>query len=558
MRDTDDYDYGLRGGLLGNLNLWHMMVALLVAVLGLSLYAIVQFRGVQSPAAMEQATIARQLAEGDGFTTQVIRPFDLWLLDMPLDEVPESVPALWQAPFYPRVLAQVLRLTRCSQAFSANGIMQAESRVMIPLGIACIILITLFSWLLARNLLEDRVAHLAAAVLLLSPVTLQIMLSGGSLALGMLLSVVSFYLCWKAIDHSFREHAVWLVFLFSAVAALSAGLLFLTHYAAVLLVIGMLFWLILNLQRMRWPAAVMFGAIALGVILLGLRGQTDGGWWGIAAYPYGALLDTTIFPGDMLLRDGDSPLRSWQILQAVRDGIASRYLAFFTGRSMVSGGVILVFFVVGLFGREERYWNQQAKWIAALILLLLPALPPVVGCSYGHWPIMFPLVVIFGTQAFYRILDQEEFFDIGARPILVSFLIVLCVMPSALALVRRNAHSPYPPYYGPLQEYVTQWVPADHTLLTDIPWATAWYGRQPSLLWPRSVDQIVQYGDTVGGIYLAERRDRIAMAEDAWQYMRMDGVVPETLPFRTGLFLPAGQREQVLLLREIDDAASDE
>ena len=41
-------------------------------------YAWSQFRGLDDPQAMEYAQIARNLATGKGFTTQCIRPVDLW------------------------------------------------------------------------------------------------------------------------------------------------------------------------------------------------------------------------------------------------------------------------------------------------------------------------------------------------------------------------------------------------------------------------------------------------------------------------------------------------
>ena len=554
MRKQDDYDYGLRQGIFGDLNIWQVGVAVLLAVLGLSLYAIVQFQGVRDPAAMEQAHIARQLANGEGFTTQVMRPFDLWLIGLTPEEMPESIPALWHAPLYPHVLSRLFRFMRLDTVFTGRGVLMPEARAMVPLGIVLLILTSMIIWLLASSCFDERVARLAFVVLLVSPISLQIMLSGGALALAMFLSALSAYLAWLAIDSSFQAPHVWRVLLFSALAGILSGLLFLAHYAALLVGVGLLVWLALNLQRLRRIAVSLFAATMLVIVLPRLGMHREAGWWGLAAYPYGALLDTTMFSADSLLRDGDPVLRNWQVLQAIRDGIAARYMDFFTGRSLLGAGVIFIFFVAGLFGREERHWNQHAKWIVAGILFLLPVFPPVVGCPYGHWPVLFPLMVILGAQCFMRILDQEDFFDVGVRPVLFGFLVALCVLPSAIGLVQRDASSPYPPYHGPLQAYAAQWLPRDEVLLTDIPWATAWYGQQPSLLWPKSVEDAEAYLASLGGIYLADSAIQLPGTDPGWIYMRQEGVVPESLPFRTGLFLPAGERGQILLLPEMPES----
>ncbi len=550
MRKQDDYEYGPRSVFWGNFTAWHLGAMVLLAVVGLCVYAFVQFRGVGVPAVMEQADIARQVASGEGFTTIVIRPFDLWLLDIPAEEVPRSVPALWQAPLYPYFLASVFRVVASDALFSGRGLMLAEAIGVIPLGIVVFVLMGVVTWYLARACLDDRVAGLAFVVLMVSPISLQLVLSGGALPLAMLFTVLSTFVAWQAISHSFRETRLWLVPLYAVLAGLFAGVLFLAHYAALLVGVGVLIWLGLNLQRLRWMSVVLFGISLLAIVVPRFLFVRTAGWWGLAAYPYGALLDTHVFPGDTLLRESAVVLRNWQITAAMREGIVARYQDLFSGQWFMGAGIILVFFLVGLFGREERHWNQHAKWIVAVVLFLLPAFPPVLGCSYGHWPILFPLIVIFGVQAFFRVLDQEDFFDAYTQPILIVFLIVLCVLPSAIGLVQRHGFAPYPPYHGPLQAYVSGQVSEDRILVSDIPPATAWYGQQPSLLWPRTVEQLSLYETVLGGVYLADRGGDLLREDAAWVYMRTDGVVPETLPFRVGLFLPSGEKEQILLLRE--------
>jgi len=550
MRKQDDYEYGPRSGFWGNMNAWHFGAMILLGIFALGLYALAQFYGLRTAAAMEQADIARQLANGQGFTTHVIRPFDLWLLDIPSEDLPQSVPVLWQAPLYPYLLANVFRFVQLGPFSAGRGVMMAEARGVIPLGISIFILMGMAIWCLARACMEERVAHVVFVVLLVSPISLQLVLSGGALPLAMLLTVLSTLLAWHAINRSFRDARSWLVPVYAVMAGLCVGLLFLAHYAALLVGVGLLIWLGLNLQRVRWVSVALFGLALLSVVVPRFMLVRTAGWWGVAAYPYGALLDTSVFPGDALLRDGDLVLRNWQVTAAVREGIVARYQNLFAGQSLLGGGIIMVFFLAGLFGREERHWNQHAKWIVAAMLFLLPAFPPVLGCPYGHWPILFPLLVMFGVQAFFRIVDQAEYFDAGTQPVLLAFMVVLCVLPSAIGLVQRHGSSPYPPYHGPLQAFVSGQISEEQIMVSDIPAATAWYGQQSSLLWPRDVEHIALYESALGGVYLAGRGHALLREDTAWIRMRTDGVVPENFPFGVGLFLPSGEKEQILLLRE--------
>ena len=57
-------------------------VALVILAVSLALvYLFVQFRGFSISAAMDQAQISREIAKGNGYTTQYIRPLAIWQLE---------------------------------------------------------------------------------------------------------------------------------------------------------------------------------------------------------------------------------------------------------------------------------------------------------------------------------------------------------------------------------------------------------------------------------------------------------------------------------------------
>ncbi|MGA1531202.1 MAG: hypothetical protein ACO398_10735, partial [Kiritimatiellia bacterium] len=86
----------------------------LFAVIALmSVYWISQFWGLKDAEAMDQAQIARNLMEGEGFTTKVIRPATTWHFEQHGVD-PRTImlqqPDIIHPPVYPWLLAQAFRL----------------------------------------------------------------------------------------------------------------------------------------------------------------------------------------------------------------------------------------------------------------------------------------------------------------------------------------------------------------------------------------------------------------------------------------------------------------
>jgi hypothetical protein len=548
MDDEQDMDIGGTG-----FSLQQGMRGLLIGLLclaGLGLWAFFQYKGLRSPVAMEQADIARNLAGGRGFVTNVLRPFDLWMTGQDAEAVQGPVPAIWHAPLYPYILSWMFRIMRVSYSFSPGGLLDAEVRTMVPLSILLLLFSAWSSWSLAKRIFDERVAHLSLVLLLVSALPLQLVLDTGALPLGMALAATMGLLAWKAIESSTGEGRALLLMLFSSLAGMTGGLLLLTHYAALPLVAGMLVFIALNVQRLRWLVVGLFMAHFLVVVLPWVCSQQAYGWWGVMAYPYGALLDTSVFQGDSLLREVQPVLRNWQVMQAIREGIANRYGLFFGGETLLVAGFSLVFFLASLFQRDERHWNRHLKWMIAATLLTVPVFPLVPGEVHGVWPVFLPFMLMLGAQAFCTMLDQEDYFDASVKPVLTGCLIVFCLLPSSMRLLQRGTGSTYPPYHGPLQAYAGRWTSPGQVVVSDIPWAVAWYARKASLLWPNQAEDVLRYGDVAGAIYLADPASSLQGGDPAWLRMRLDAVVPDPFPFAYGMFLPAGLRDQVLLLRD--------
>jgi hypothetical protein len=95
------------------------MFAVLIAALSL-LYLFVQFNGLATPDAMDQAQIARRLADGKGFTTGYIRPLALSVIQRQREKSQVDVsrfPDFFLSPLHPWVNSFGLRPAADAGAF---------------------------------------------------------------------------------------------------------------------------------------------------------------------------------------------------------------------------------------------------------------------------------------------------------------------------------------------------------------------------------------------------------------------------------------------------------
>ncbi len=528
--------------------LGRFLVIGLIVGLALGLYAMFRFRGLSDPAVMEQAVIARNLAEGRGLVTDIHRPLDAGLQG---DEVLPggSVRSRWQAPGYPVLLSWLLRLVRPAHAFSGSGLLLAEVEVMVPLGILLFLLSIWLVWLIGCQMYDADKAKVAFIVYAVSWLPLQGAMGGGAAGWVLVLVPAVVYAGLCALHASTVAQMPLRTLLWAAAGGFAAGLLLLADTAMGLLMVGVGVLLATELQRTRWLGVACFVLVSLVVWMPWfLQG-------GALAYPYLFLQGTDLYPGEQLFRSEAFTERAWRVAAAVRGGIADRMVAFVTGRTLWQAGLAGLFFVVALFRREEQAHLRTLKIILLVLLVLAPVFPSQPGSAWQPWMGYYPLMVLFGVGAFLELLEREEYFDVFARPFLTMVFIAVCALPAGLALVRGEGTNPYPPYYGPLQAYVGDLVEEDTWLVTDIPWATAWYGRRQSLLLPQHPDALVGAAEqTVGGIYLTGRYAASAGkrqdGDRLWQLMYVDQQVPADFPFAYGMYLPAETRDQLVLLQD--------
>ncbi len=536
-----------------------VVLAILVAV---GIYAGLRFRGLTDGEAMEQAQLGRNFAEGRGFVTLCRRPLDLWYLERNDKEHQGEQPDIRHAPAYPFALSLGLRIANPSYKVSPDSdIFPAERKVIVPVCVIFYAAAGLMVFLLALKLFDVRVAVVSLLAFALSKTAMDQCISGMPDSLTTFLVTAAFY--FACLCNSARARgctfAKWGVYLL--VASLVTGLAFLSDYRALVILPGVVLCVVAAFDRLHWLAGLFVVLIAGAVVFPWLmrNQEVSGGYLGLA--PYSALEGTYRFPGDTLDRQYDPPYHRSHIMVAAKNRIGDNLASVFNGGLRTAGqGLLVCFFLVSFFLIYEDSLPALMKWGTGLTVVAGLFVAAMSGPDSGSFSVLWGIIAVMGAGCFFLLMDRHgtpEPYQAG----LAVALVALSAFSSVMTVIYRRPESPYPPYFPPFVSYVCGMVEEDQTLCTDIPEATAWYGRQRSMQLPVSVEQFVQIansGINFGGVYLTTRtgnKDYIGSfvegSDSSWLPL-LNRRVPGGFPFNKGVHLPVGARHQLFLSDEIE------
>lgn len=513
----------------GKVVVYWVLLTLLALSLGL-IYTASQFRGLEKREAMDQAQIARNLARGEGFTTQVIRPLSLWhLKNFSKDRDPKVLahPDLTNPPLYPLVLAGLFKLLPPGVLeFQPDDRMYAPERwVILPFNQLCLLatLVLVFFW--ARELFDTRIAVTAGLLLLFSDLLWEFGISGLSSNLLVLLFLSSLYCLYRA-DRLLNPPAATegapatvAPFTSASVAwilgsAVLLGLCFLTRYTMGIMVVPLALYVARILRgRSRWLWVGLYAIVFLAVIAPWLvrNQEVSGRLLGIATYEWRQ--NTGAFNGDSLVRsyhpDADDAL-------AEAGGVRKQFSKFLTySRKSVynnffnmGSGLFVGFYVVGLlyaFRRADvtglRRTVLGGLLAGVLILTVLGIETQSAGSGVTGSNILvvfFPLVAVYAVAFFYLLLDRIPFRIQLTRAAAIGLFGLLNVAPILYTLLPpRRSPYPYPPYVPAVTHAVGAWFDKSEIGCSDLPWAMAWTADRRCVWLPMNVQEFYELHDFV-------------------------------------------------------------
>jgi hypothetical protein len=535
------------------------------------------YRNFATPEAMDAAQLARNIAEGRGYTTLFIRPFSLYLVQShnraksagppagagaDFAQIKTAHPDLANPPVYPLVLAGLMKvlpfhypLNLENDFWGGTGNFQRyEPDFLIAVfNEVLLLVVVVLTFFLARKLFDAGVARLSAVLVLGCGLLWRFSVSGLST---MLLMIVFFGLAWCVLRieqaASAPQPRPGRLLGLAITAGLLAGVGALTRYAFGWMIIPVTLFLIFFGGRRR----VLCALAALGAFMLVLTPWVVRNWT-VSGTPFGmagfAIVEgTTMFPGFQLERSLHPDLTSalWLTPYALKL-LQNACTILQDALPKLGGSWASMLFLTGLLlnfrsaaARRMRYFLLMCLAVFVVAQALgqtqLSGESPGVN-SENLLVLLAPLVFIYGVSLFFTLLDQMALPVRELRYLVETVFVGLCCAPMIFALLPPNIGPVvYPPYYPPEIQQAAGWMKEDELMMSDVPWAVAWYGqRQCVWLTLNTQDDFYAINDMkpVQALYLTPRTmdgkllsDMGLGVENSWGDFIANALVQKQIP----------------------------
>ncbi len=490
-----------------------MLLGLLIVSLCM-LQLCLTYRGLNNETAMDMAQVARQIARGEGFTTKFIRPIDVWDFSNKAKKKDKSATLDFDhfqeanhAPVYPYILAAAIKMTGYDD-FQANRMdenvsnIYAGDRVISAVSTFFFLLAMLLAYILLARLFDETVALTGVAFMGLSELMLQYSLSGLPQPFMMCLMLAAMH-CLVSGARAYQADDTLKTILWMLGCFVFMAVLCLTSYMCIWCFVGLLVFCGFYFRPHGLYSAIGAGVMLMLVVLPAALYLTPTG--GLERkIIYGMFNGFGSAGAEELMRSASTTAISFNTANFFLRLLGYTF-AQFNSMYINMGAIFTVpFFLLALFNRfkkpavEACKWAVLAMWLCACLGMAL--FGEAKSISEGQLSTLFsPYFAAFGTAMVFIILARLQLgtaFNAVRALVIVGMLIIssglfLFQLPKQLYMgiwtsARGIPH--YPPYYpvamnGKLHNMSNE----KDLIVTDQPWAVAWYADRKALWMPRSL-----------------------------------------------------------------------
>jgi len=513
-----------------------MRLVFMVLVIGglVLLYNWRAYRNFGTQEAMDAAQVARNLSQGYGFTTQFIRPFSIHLVkhhnqgrltttnaaarpDYAL--LRSSHPDLANPPLYPLVLAGAMKVLPFRSDVNVTdpfwsvpnprlATMTPEEQKEAPprmfarhqpdflialLNQALLIVAATMTFFLARRLFDTQVAWMSFILVIGCELLWKFSTTGLSTLLLLLIFLMLIW-CLVWIENEERDPVwshraqTWLALAIGLLLALGT----LTRYSFGWLAIPVLVYLGIFCVLRRWKICTL-------VLVVFLVGLTPWLWrnFAVSGTPFGtagfALVEGTYsLPENRLQRALEPDFRGVNLkaLLYKLSGNAREILQ--EDLPKLGGSWVTALFLTGLLLsfrslalRRLRYFLLGTLLMFTLVQALGKTQLSVDSPTFNSenlLVLLVPLVLIYGAGLFFQLLEQMNLKVRELRYLIIGvFGVIACLPMIFLVLTPKVSPVNYPPYYPPSIQTIGKVMKPSELIMSDIPWAVAWYADRQCL-----------------------------------------------------------------------------
>jgi 4-amino-4-deoxy-L-arabinose transferase-like glycosyltransferase len=554
-------------------------MTLVVAIVALMfVYDLRGYRNFATEEAMDSAQLARNISEGKGYTTLFIRPFSLYLVqehnranyaaatagpNLDFARLQTAHPDLANPPVYPVVLAGLMRvlpfnfIVETKKPFWTAGgnFARYQPEFLIALfNEILLVTVAVLTFFFARKLFDPTLAWISALLVLGSELLWRFSVSGLST---MLLLVIFLGLAWcvlkiEAAASEIQPRPRRLLGL-AVLAGLLVGVGALTRYAFGWTIIPVIVFLILfGGQQRGITALAAFGAFAIVLAPWLVRNfVVSGTLFGTAGYA--VTEGTFIFPEFRLERSVNPDLTNvFWLKPYFYKFLANLRFIFQNDLPKLGGSWAGMLFLAGLLlgfrsaaARRMRYFLLMClvAFVAAQALgrTQLSAESPDVN-SENLLVLAVPLAFIYSAVFFLTFLEQMKLPLLQVRYVVIAAFVLVSCLPLICSLSPpKSSPQAFPPYYPPDLQKAAGWMKEDELMMSDVPWAVAWYGRR-QCIWQTLNDRdeffaVNDYIKPVQALYLTLQTmdgklvsDCIRGGDTSWENFALKALSQNLLP----------------------------
>lgn len=469
------------------------------------------FRGLDNPVAMDQAQIAREVARGNGLTTKFLRPVDIVASahKQKGEYNPLQTRDTTYAPLPILVDAAALKITGTDDATAIKmteegGNIYGPDRVIAAVSSLFFLISLGLSYLFLKDLFDELISSMCILLMSLSNLFLGFAASGLPQMMMLCLFIGACHTLLLAIRASIENNKQmqqrWLI-----ISSILIALICMTGWIGIWPLIGYSLFVAFYFRPFGLYSMISIGLVlAFSVYFLMQNYSATGSLFGNAAFgiynSFGA---------------GEETIMRAPHQSAAPLGASDFILKFFgitisqMDRLYVNLGSIAVapFFFLALFHTFKKpevqaiKWATFSMWFFAMIGMALYGTKE--SLSSGQLNILFtPIMCAFGLSlvllmlARLKINEGESFVRnfILFCIVLVSSGPFLTQLPDNLRIGLRTSEKGiphWPPYYPPaLAGTLNDASSEKQIIMTDMPWAVAWYADRHALWIPKRIEEL--------------------------------------------------------------------
>ncbi len=496
-------------------------VFLLVLIVLTFYYLKSDFRGLSAPLGMEQAQIAREIARGENFRTKCLRPVALAQINEKLQAEGDSsktvslmkVPDTFHSPLNPMLNAMILSIK--PDILTVDPTSTIYTPDILIAGVAMVLMLASIgiTYLLISRIFDTRIGGVTAFLMLLCEMLWRYSQSGLPQMLMLFLFSFATYFLYKAVENQQQGKPI---YVWMAMAGGFFALLAMSHWLTMWMFMGLLVFASFYFTPKGIQTVVLFVIFgAITAIWARHNYVNSGDILGAGRYAfYSGMSDGS---DNSLYRDFEQ--KSGMLnFDGMLTKMATNFIGQFSSLYGYLGSIVAapLFFLSLLhpFRRKEIAdfrWCLLSMWFFATIGMCLFGIKPhseePLGANNLH-VLFVPLFTGYGL-AFLSVLWNRLNLPVhqpivrNGHFLIVIFLSSLPFLLNMILGIRQSTNRPkeancHWPYYVPQAlASLNASLNAQEVLVTDIPWATAWYADRVSIWLPKNkkqLNKLIQYG----------------------------------------------------------------